>query len=140
MREAHLAVKQQYMSFYHNQVQLTGRLAADPELYFASDGVPKANLVLVQDRNRGVEEDPETFLLVGWAGLARRLQETMRQGDRLFVQGRLRTRSFLRDGIRHYRTEVHLEQFVPLKSSRSVNRLRQRRNPGEISTTESTTE
>ena len=86
------------MSFHHNQVQLTGRVAADPELFFTTDGTPKVSLALLQDRPaRQSDTPPERFNLVAWAAIGRRLHETLRQDDRLFIQGRLRTRSFSRE-------------------------------------------
>jgi len=121
------------MSFQHNQVQLTGRVAADPELYFTTDGTPKVSLVLLQDRSaRQSDTTPERFYLVAWAAIGRRLYDTLRQNDRLFIQGRLRTRSFTREGVLQHRTEIHLEHFVLLKSPRSTQRLRQRRNPAGV--------
>ena len=114
------------MHYRHNQVQLTGRAAADPELYFTTDGTAKARLHLLQDHR--ADERPSRFVLIGWAGLARRLHEVVRAGDRLFVQGELRTRSYVADGQNHLRTEVHLESYVLLKSPRSTKRLAESRN------------
>lgn len=121
------------MSYRHNQVQLTGRVAAAPDLHFASDGTPRARLYLLQDR--GGEGPPNRFVLIGWSSLARRLHEVVRSRDRLFVQGELRTRSFVSEGINQIRTEVHLEQFVLLKSPRSERRLAEARNQGTIPST-----
>lgn len=127
------------MSFPHNQVQLTGRVAADPELYFTSDGTPKVSLVLLQDTAFAQGESrPERFNLVGWAALGRRLHETIRQHDRLFVQGRLRVRRFVKSDVVHLRTEIHLDHFIPLKSPRATRRMQRRRNP-DISSTSSPT-
>lgn len=118
------------MSYFHNQVQLTGRIATDPELYFTTDGTPKVSLVLLQDTtSREADTSPERFYLVAWAALGRRLHETVRQSDRIFIQGRLRTRSYLKDGTTRYRTEVHLDHFILLKSPRSTRRLTRQRNP-----------
>lgn len=111
------------MHFFHNQVQLTGRVAADPELYFTSDGTPKASLTLLQDRTGERHGPPARFALVGWEALARRLHELLRQDDRIFVQGQLRIRTYERDGTVHQRAEIHLEQYVLLKSPRSSYRL-----------------
>lgn len=109
------------MSYYHNQVQLTGRIATVPDLHFSNDGTSRVQLFLLQDRPG--DGPPNRFLLIGWAGLARRLQEVLRAGDRLFVQGQLRSRSFVRDGVNQIATEVHLEHFVLLKSPRGMRRL-----------------
>ncbi len=111
------------MSFTHNQVQLTGRVAADPELYFTSDGTPKASIVLLQDNHLSTEgRKPERFHLVAWAAIGRRAHETLRQNDRIFIQGKLRTRRFDRNGTTHARVEVHLDHFALLKSVRSTRR------------------
>lgn len=114
------------MSYRHNQVQLTGRVAANPDLHLTTDGTPRARLFLLQGRGGG--GPPNRFVLVGWSSLARRLHEVVRSGDRLFVQGELRTRSFVSEGVNQIRTEVHLEQFVLLKSPRSERRLAEARN------------
>jgi len=77
------------MNYLHNQVQLTGRVAADPEIYFTSDGTPKTRLALLQDARRGDgQQPPARFTLIGWEGLARQLHEVVRANDRLFVQGK----------------------------------------------------
>lgn len=117
------------MSYFHNQVQLTGRVAADPEIYFTSDGTPKARLALLQDGRRGEgHQPPARFTLVGWERLARQLHEAVRANDRLFVQGKLRNRSFVAAGVTHVRTEIHLDHYVLLKSPRSTRRLSNSRN------------
>lgn len=117
------------MNYLHNQVQLTGRVATDPEIYFTSDGTPKARLTLLQDSPRKTGENrPARFTVIGWEGLARQLHEVVRANDRLFVQGKLRNRSFVSAGVTHVRTEIHLDHYVLLKSPRSSHRLRKARN------------
>lgn len=117
------------MLYVHNQVQLTGRVAADPELFLMTDGTAKCLLNLLQDHaSSGRERPVNRFILIGWEGIARQLQDLVRKDDRLFVQGKLRTRSFVANGVNQFRTEVHLDQFVLLKSPRSSHRLLQSRN------------
>ena len=118
------------MTYNHNQVQLSGRIATDPELIFTTDGTPKATLILLQDRPERTSEPapPHRFVLVGLNALAQQLHESIRPNDRLFVTGKLRARTFTANGRRQERLEVHLDQFVQLKSARSARRQRLSRN------------
>jgi single-stranded DNA-binding protein len=123
------------MSFYHNQVQLSGRVARPPESYTTSDGTAKVSLHLLLAPAPGrPDREADGFNLVAWGNLGNRLFETVKQGDRLFIQGRLRNRRFKSNGITHLRTEVHLDHFALLKSARGMQRIREQRTalfPGQ---------
>ena len=83
-----------------NHTTITGNLAADPELRFTNTGVPVASLRVavtqrVQDRD-GTWRDGETSFhtVNAWRDQAQNLTDSLGQGDRVMVTGRLRQRSW----------------------------------------------
>lgn len=96
----------------HNHVQLYGRAAEQPQLRTLSDGTAQARFRIYLDGSgsRG-EEQPDSFTLVAWQDLARRLTEQLRRGGHVLVSGRLRNRKYERDGVVHVRTEIHVSEF-----------------------------
>lgn len=104
------------MSLYHNQVQLAGRAGHDAELYQLTDGTPVARLRLYQSVvNHAGESTTTCFMLTAWNSLAEAFHRKVRRNDQLFVQGKLRIRSFRQDGATHLRPEIHLDSFHVLQ-------------------------
>lgn len=100
------------MSIFHNQVQLAGRAGHDADLYTLTDGTPLARLKLYQDAHHQAGETTATaFSISAWGPLAQAMYERVKRGDLLFVQGRLRIRSFRQSGVQQYRPEIHVESF-----------------------------
>lgn len=96
-----------------NQVELLGNITSDPELKYTGSGTAVLNLGLATNRRikRGDEWVDETDFhnIVFWANLATNLSTRVRKGTRIFVRGRLQTRSWESDdGKKNYRTEIHV--------------------------------
>lgn len=106
------------MSLYHNQIQLAGRAGHDVELYQLTDGTPVARLRLYQSIvNHAGDASTTCFSLTAWNSLAEAFHRKVRRNDRLFIQGKLRIRSFRQDGTTHLRPEIHLDSFHVLERS-----------------------
>lgn len=106
------------MSHNHNQVQLAGRAGHDVELFQLTDGTPIARLRLYQSVvNHAGETTSACFILTAWNSLADAFYQRVRRNDRLFIQGKLRIRSFRQDGAVHLRPEIHLDSFHVLARS-----------------------
>lgn len=93
-----------------NLVVLAGNLAADPEVKETKEHALVANLRLAcserwQGKDGKWEERTEFVRVVAWRQLA---QEAMglEKGQGVYVQGRMRTRSYDKDGEKRYMTEV----------------------------------
>ena len=101
-----------------NRVELLGRVGADPEMRYTSNGTAVTNLSLATDRQRkDGESTTEWHHIVCWAKLAEVANEYVGKGDRLYVTGRLVHDSYeTEDGQRRYRTEVHARDVVFLDS------------------------
>ena len=95
-----------------NKVILVGRLGKDPEVRHLENGATVANFSLAtsetyKDRQTGERrEQTEWHNVVLWRGLAEVAEKYVKKGDMIYVEGKLRTRSWEKDGITRYTTEV----------------------------------
>ncbi len=94
-----------------NKVILIGNLGKDPEVRHLDNGVAVAKLVLatseVYKRSDGVKvENKEWHNVVLWRGLAETAEKYLRKGSLIYVEGKLRTRSWEENNVKRYTTEV----------------------------------
>ena len=95
-----------------NKVILLGYVGKDPEIRRMDNNLVKAQFSLATserwNNKDGVkEEHTEWFNIVMWRGLAEIAEKYVRKGSLLYVEGRLRTRSYDdKDGIKRYISEV----------------------------------
>jgi single-strand DNA-binding protein len=101
-----------------------GRLGKDPEVRNLESGVAVANFSLAtsetyKDRTTGEKrETTEWHNIVLWRGLAEIAQRYLHKGDMIYVEGKLRTRSWEKDGITRYTTEVVADNMTMLSTGR----------------------
>src|SRR5438552_3112310 len=101
-----------------NKVMLIGNLGADPEMRFTANGTALTTFSVAVNRNsRSHEgewrEETEWFSIVTWSELAERLAQNLNKGRKVYVEGRLQTRSWDgQDGQKRYRTEVVANQVL----------------------------
>ncbi len=105
-----------------NKVILVGRLGKDPEVRNLDSGVAVANFTLAtsetyRDKTTGErKETTEWHNVVLWRGLAEIAQKYLRKGDMVYVEGKLRTRSWEKDGVTRYTTEVVADNMTMLST------------------------
>ncbi len=104
-----------------NKVMLIGRLGADPEMRYTPSGTAVTNLRLAVNRRvRGEEgqeprEDTEWVNVLAWDKLAETCSRFVSKGRRVYIEGRLRTRSYeAQDGCKRYVTEVVASDMIML--------------------------
>ncbi len=103
-----------------NKVILIGNVGADPEVRHLENGVTVANFNLAtsetfKDRKTGERrEQTEWHRVVVWRGLADVVEKYVRKGSKLFIEGRLRTRKWEKDGIDRYTTEIYADNMTML--------------------------
>jgi single-strand DNA-binding protein len=69
-----------------------------------------------KDANGEWKEETEWFRVVAWAQLAERTAEHLRKGNKVYVEGRLQTRSWEdKDGQKRYTTELVANQVTSLQ-------------------------
>src|SRR5690606_38759347 len=103
-----------------NKVILIGRLGKDPEVRNLENGVSVANFTMAtsetyRDRNTGEKKEvTEWHNIVLWRGLAEISQKYLHKGDMVYIEGKLRTRSWEKEGVTRYITEVVAENMTML--------------------------
>ncbi len=104
-----------------NKVILIGNLGADPEVRHLQNGATVANFRIAtsetfKDRQTGEKrEQTEWHNIVAWRGLGEITEKYLRKGSKVYVEGKLRTRSWQdRDGNNRYTTEVHADEMTLL--------------------------
>ena len=86
------------MSRTLNKVMLIGNVGKDPELKFTPSGIPVASFRLAtsetwKDRNGNVQEHTDWHTIVAWRGLAEVCHKLLRKGARIYIEGKLQTRT-----------------------------------------------
>lgn len=95
-----------------NKVILVGNLGKDPEVRHLENGAAVANFSIAttesyKDKNGNRQDQTEWHNIVLWRGLAQIAEKYLRKGSQIYVEGKLRTRSWQdKDGNTRYTTEV----------------------------------
>ena len=100
-------------------VTLLGRVGADPELRSTKNGTAVVELRLATDRYSKGSDKPETdwHTVIVWAKTAEAVAQYVHKGDRVYVSGSLRQRSWQTDaGERRSKVEVHANEVIFLDS------------------------
>ncbi len=104
-----------------NKVQLIGNLGMDPETRFTPEGKQVTKFRMAVNRtykNREGEsiEDTQWFNIEAWTGLAKVIEEHLTTGDRIYIEGRLKTESYEKEGETKYFTKVVAKEMIMLGS------------------------
>lgn len=102
-----------------NKVFLLGHLGQDPELKYTPAGVAVASFSLATNESYKDKADKEVsktewHRLVVWNKQAEIAAEYLKKGAQIFVEGKLQTRSWEKDGQKHYMTEIVVLNFQML--------------------------
>ena len=95
-----------------NKVILVGNLGSDPEIRTIESGAKVANFSIAtserfKDKNGNPVERTEWHNIVLWRGLAEIAEKYLKKGSQVFIEGKLRTRSWDdQNGNKRYTTEV----------------------------------
>jgi len=107
-------------------VILVGNLGKDPEVRHLESGVAVANFSLAtsesyKDRTTGERKTiTEWHNVVLWRGLAEVAEKYLKKGDQIYVEGRLRTRSWESESGTKYTTEIVGDNMTMLGGRRST--------------------
>lgn len=102
-----------------NKVILVGHLGKDPEVRHLDGGVTVASFPLATSESYNKDgrkiEQTEWHNIVMWRGLADIASKYLQKGKLVYIEGKLRTRSFEdKEGHKKYTTEVVAENFTML--------------------------
>ncbi|MBK6290962.1 MAG: single-stranded DNA-binding protein [Ignavibacteria bacterium] len=108
------------MSRTLNKVMLIGNVGKDPEVNFTPTGVKVAQFRLAtsetwKDKDGAVQEHTDWHTIIAWRGLADVVEKLVRRGTRIYVEGKIQSRSFEdRDGNKRYVTEIVADNLLLL--------------------------
>jgi single-strand DNA-binding protein len=95
-----------------NKVILIGNLGRDPEVSYTPSGVAVAKFSIAtsdkwKDKNSGeMQERTEWHRITAFGRLAEICGEYLSKGKQVYIEGRLQTSSWEKDGITRYSTEI----------------------------------
>jgi single-strand DNA-binding protein len=105
-----------------NKVILVGRLGKEPEVRNLDNGAVVANFTIAtsesyKDKTTGDKKEvTEWHNIVLWRGLAEIAQKYLHKGDLVYIEGKLRTRSWEKEGVTRYTTEIVGDNMTMLGS------------------------
>jgi len=110
-----------------NRATILGRLTRDPELRSTTTGKTVATMSVATGRvwtdgsgNR--QESSEFHNCVIWGKLAEIVGQYLSKGSRIYAEGRIQTRDWTgKDGVKRYRTEIVVNNFIMLDGPRKGN-------------------
>jgi len=101
-----------------NKVILVGNVGKDPEVRYLDKNVAVANFTLAttergytMQNGTQVPERTEWHNIVAWRASAEYAEKYIRKGAQLYIEGKIQTRSWEKDGIKRYTTEIYVESF-----------------------------
>lgn len=105
-----------------NKVILLGNVGKDPDVRYLDTGIAVATFSIATSERAytlangtQVPERTEWHNLVLWRGLAEIAEKFVRKGDKLYIEGKMKTRSYDdANGIKRYVTEVFVDQMEML--------------------------
>ena len=109
-----------------NKVMVIGNVGTDPEMRYTANGRAVTSFRVAANRSFTTaegerREETEWFAVVAWQKLAEQCSQYLQKGRRVYVEGRLRTRSWdTPDGQRRFRTEVIADRVLFLDRAAGV--------------------
>lgn len=105
-----------------NKVLLIGRLGADPEMRYTTSGMQVTTFSLATnrqwtDREGNAQEEADWHNIVAWDRLAQICNEHLSKGRLIYLEGRLRTRTYEANGQKQYRTEIVASDMLMLDAA-----------------------
>lgn len=101
-----------------NKVILIGNIGQDPDVRYLDKGVAIANFNLAttergyqMQNGTQVPDRTEWHTIVLWRNLAEWAEKYLRKGMKVYVEGKLQTRSWEKEGIRRSKTEIVAESI-----------------------------
>jgi len=118
---------------YINKAILIGNITKDIEVKALQNGTKVASFSIATNRNykdaQGKkQESVEYHNIVSFGKQAEVIAQYCGKGDSIYVEGRITTRSWDKDGVKMYRTEITLEnfQFGNKKENKPVEKVEEK--------------
>ena len=102
-----------------NKIFLLGNCGQEPQVKVFDNGDSITTFSLATsdqwtDKNGEKKESTEWFTCVAYRQLAKIAADFVKKGSKVFVEGRIKTRSWEKEGVKQYRTEVEVLKLLVL--------------------------
>ena len=109
-----------------NKVILVGRLGADPEVRHTPNGIAVARFSLATseaytDKEGNRQEFTEWHRIIAWRQLAEICGQYLSKGRLVYIEGKLRTRTWEQAGVKRSATEIEAREMQMLDSAKEKN-------------------
>jgi len=110
-----------------NKVILVGNLGNDPETRYMPDGNAVTSITVAtseswKDKNTGEQkEKTEWHRCSAFGKLAEIMGQYLRKGSKVYIEGSLQTRTYDKEGQKHYATEIKVRDMQMLDSKGQDN-------------------
>jgi single-strand DNA-binding protein len=114
-----------------NKIILVGNIGNDPEFRTMPNGNAVVNVTLAtsetwKDKNTGQQQEKtEWHRVIFFNRLAEIVGQYVKKGSKIYIEGRLQTRSWEQDGVKRYTTEIVASEMQMLDSRNSDNPTQQ---------------
>jgi single-strand DNA-binding protein len=103
-----------------NKVILVGHIGKKPDVCKLEGNVTVASFPLATEcsikKDGGLIEQTEWHNIVLWREIADMAAKVLDKGKLVYIEGKIQTRSFEKDGIKRYATEIIGQKFIVLNS------------------------
>ena len=106
-----------------NKAIIIGNLGKDPELRKLESGAvtvsfPIATTEHFKDKSGEKKENTEWHNIVAWGTIADNMNNMLKKGSCVYIEGKIRTRSWEKDNVKRYSTEIVVDSFQLLKGGK----------------------
>ncbi len=108
------------MSKSLNKIQIIGHTGKDAEVRYTNSGKAVASFSVATTWKSGKEERTEWHNVIAWERLAEICGEYVKKGKRVYVEGRVQSRSYDKDGEKKYITEIIATDLLLLDAPTQV--------------------
>jgi len=118
-----------------NQTNLIGRLTADPELKYTQSGTAVSKFTIAVDRqfkNASGERETDFIRCVAFKKTAEIIAQYQKKGNQIGVSGRIQTGSYDKDGVRHYTTDILVDNFTFLDNKKDNQQQKPQNNQSQM--------
>lgn len=115
-----------------NKAQLIGHLGRDVELKHSQGGMAVANISVATSEKRKGEDVTEWHRVVLFDKNAENAAKYLAKGSQVYVEGRIQTRSWDKDGVKQYSTEIIADRIQFLGGGKDKGQQPARQEPQVI--------
>lgn len=98
-----------------NRVTIIGRLGKDPEMRYTDSGKAVCSFSVATKSKK--DGPTEWHAIVCWEKTAENAQKFLAKGSLVYVEGRIQTRTWEKDGHKNYKTEIVAYSFIALSKT-----------------------